>query len=51
MITANVYSMKGGSINHVAVEKGARIAEIAFQNRLPVISLIQTVQNCGQNII
>eukprot|EP01114_Cavostelium_apophysatum_P013006 TRINITY_DN3061_c0_g1_i2.p1 TRINITY_DN3061_c0_g1~~TRINITY_DN3061_c0_g1_i2.p1 ORF type:complete len:544 (+),score=79.24 TRINITY_DN3061_c0_g1_i2:64-1632(+) len=42
MITASVYTIKGGSLNAASAEKGRRISEIAFQNRLPVVSLIQT---------
>lgn len=42
MITANVSTIKGGSMNETGVLKGKRIAEIAFTNRLPVISFVQS---------
>ncbi|CAG8496695.1 877_t:CDS:10 [Paraglomus occultum] len=42
MITANVPTMHGGSSNEVSVSKAARINAIAWENRLPLIQLIQT---------
>jgi len=42
MIIANVYTIKGGSMNEATVLKSARLAEIAAENRLPTISLIQS---------
>ncbi|PRP88462.1 acetyl/propionyl-CoA carboxylase, carboxyltransferase subunit [Planoprotostelium fungivorum] len=37
-----VPTIKGGSVNHVSVEKSRRIAEIALENNLPVIGMIQS---------
>ncbi|CAG8652590.1 8278_t:CDS:2 [Racocetra persica] len=42
LITGNVPTLFGGSSNEVSVAKGARINAIAWQNRLPLIQLIQT---------
>ncbi|CAG8692267.1 13541_t:CDS:2, partial [Racocetra fulgida] len=42
LITGNVPTLFGGSSNKVSVAKGARINAIAWQNRLPLIQLIQT---------
>jgi acetyl-CoA carboxylase carboxyltransferase component len=42
MVSANVSTIKGGSINYVTLEKSRRIAEIAFENRLPSITLLQS---------
>eukprot|EP01116_Phalansterium_solitarium_P017058 TRINITY_DN4115_c1_g1_i11.p1 TRINITY_DN4115_c1_g1~~TRINITY_DN4115_c1_g1_i11.p1 ORF type:complete len:551 (-),score=255.80 TRINITY_DN4115_c1_g1_i11:81-1733(-) len=42
MVTASVPTLKGGAMNEVSVVKGRRIAEIAWQNRLPVISMVQS---------
>src|SRR3990167_7932261 len=43
MITSNVYTIKGGTMNEASLFKSARIAEISMENRLPSISLIQSV--------
>lgn len=43
LITANVSTIKGGSLNESTLFKSARIAEIGIENRLPTISLIQSV--------
>ena len=37
-----IFNLISGSINPVAVEKSRRLAEIALENRLPSVSLIQT---------
>lgn len=44
MITSNVPTIKGGALNPISVQKMKRISQIAKQNRLPVISMIQTVR-------
>lgn len=43
MVTASVSTIKGGAMNEVSVMKSLRLGEIAFENRLPCISLIQSV--------
>ncbi|CAG8611234.1 2589_t:CDS:10 [Paraglomus brasilianum] len=42
MITANVPTMYGGSSNEVSVSKAARMNAIVWENRLPLVQLIQT---------
>ena len=42
IVSANVPTIKGGSINEATALKSARIAEIARENRLPSVSLIQS---------
>eukprot|EP01117_Protostelium_nocturnum_P010763 TRINITY_DN387_c0_g1_i1.p1 TRINITY_DN387_c0_g1~~TRINITY_DN387_c0_g1_i1.p1 ORF type:complete len:518 (+),score=165.26 TRINITY_DN387_c0_g1_i1:1807-3360(+) len=42
IVSASVPTIKGGSVNHVSVEKGRRIAEISIENRLPVINMIES---------
>lgn len=42
IITANVASIRGGALNAYSVKKMKRIATIAQENRLPVISFIET---------
>jgi acetyl-CoA carboxylase carboxyltransferase component len=44
MITANVPTMAGGASNEISVQKGLRLHSIAVENRLPTISLTQTVR-------
>ncbi|KAL7748905.1 hypothetical protein RI367_005819 [Sorochytrium milnesiophthora] len=44
MILANVPTLAGGASNEVTVLKSLRSQEIALENRLPVISLVQTVR-------
>ena len=43
IITANVNTIKGGSVNEATLLKSSRLAEISIENRLPTISLIQSV--------
>jgi acyl-CoA carboxylase subunit beta len=43
MITASVPTIKGGSTNEMTLLKGARAAQIAWENRLPTILLLQSV--------
>ena len=42
MITATDCTVKGGAVNEASMRKSARIAEIAEQNRLPGISMIES---------
>lgn len=42
VVSCSMATVKGGAINKRALEKSLRISEIASQNRLPTISLIQT---------
>ncbi|MBW2461412.1 MAG: acyl-CoA carboxylase subunit beta [Deltaproteobacteria bacterium] len=42
MITASEATVKGGAITPITLAKSARLAEIALQNRLPAISLIES---------
>jgi acetyl-CoA carboxylase carboxyltransferase component len=47
LIVANVGSNKGGAIDYATLQKGIRIGEIAMENRLPVINL---VESAGANL-
>ena len=47
MINANVGSNKGGAIDYATLQKGLRVGEIAMENRLPVINL---VESAGANL-
>ncbi|RMH38675.1 MAG: acyl-CoA carboxylase subunit beta [Deltaproteobacteria bacterium] len=42
LITASDATVKGGAVNELGVQKSARMADIAEQNRLPSISLIES---------
>jgi acetyl-CoA carboxylase carboxyltransferase component len=42
LITANEATLKGGAISEVGLWKTRRLAEIALQNRLPCISLVES---------
>ncbi len=42
LITASESTVKGGAMNAISVQKSARLSEIARQNRLPTISLIES---------
>lgn len=42
LITASESTVKGGAINEIGMLKSGRLAEIAAQNRLPTISLIES---------
>ncbi len=42
MIIANDPTVKGGSSNPSTLKKGARAAQIAFENRLPTINLVES---------
>ena len=43
MILANVPTQAGGALNQVSTMKTLRIHEIVMQNRLPLITLTQSV--------
>ncbi|MFH1319597.1 MAG: carboxyl transferase domain-containing protein [Bacteroidota bacterium] len=47
MIIANIATIKGGAIDHVTLQKAMRLNEIAMENRLPVIYL---VESAGANL-
>lgn len=47
LVTANVATIKGGSIDYTTLQKGFRFNEIANENRLPVINL---VESAGANL-
>ena len=42
MITANDCTVKGGAVNEAGMQKSRRVADIAAQNRLPGISMIES---------
>lgn len=42
MITSSVYTIKGGTVNETGLQKGGRIAEIVQENKLPLITMIQS---------
>ncbi|MEC9391595.1 MAG: carboxyl transferase domain-containing protein [Myxococcota bacterium] len=42
MITASEATLQGGAIHEYGVKKSQRLSEIALQNRLPVLSLIES---------
>jgi acyl-CoA carboxylase subunit beta len=42
MVTANVGTVKGGTIDEVTLQKGQRLNEIARENKLPVIYLVES---------
>jgi acetyl-CoA carboxylase carboxyltransferase component len=42
VITANEATLKGGAISEIGLRKSMRLAEIALQNRLPCISLVES---------
>ena len=42
LLTANDPTVQGGAINAWAVRKTRRVAEIALENRLPVISMVES---------
>ena len=47
MIVANIATIKGGSIDHVTLQKAMRLNEIAMENKLPTIYL---VESAGANL-
>ncbi len=47
IVTANIGTIKGGSIDYTTLQKNLRISEIALENRLPVINL---VESAGANL-
>lgn len=47
IITANIGTVKGGAVDYITLQKGFRVNEIASQNRLPVINL---VESAGANL-
>src|SRR5262249_39612710 len=42
LITANEATLKGGAVSESGLRKSTRLAEIAAQNRLPCISLVES---------
>jgi geranyl-CoA carboxylase beta subunit len=48
LISANDSAIKGGAVSPMGLEKSLRIQEIAFQNKLPVINL---VESAGANLL
>lgn len=42
LITASDSTVKGGAVNEMGVQKSNRLADIALENRLPTISLIES---------
>lgn len=42
MVISNVGTNKGGAINLATLNKSLRLSEIAFENRLPVINLVES---------
>lgn len=47
MISANVGTLKGGAIDYATLQKSIRIGEIAMENKLPMINL---VESAGANL-
>lgn len=47
MINSNVGTIKGGAIDYATLQKGLRAGEIAYENELPVITL---VESAGANL-
>eukprot|EP01094_Clydonella_sp_ATCC50884_P001894 TRINITY_DN11431_c0_g1_i1.p1 TRINITY_DN11431_c0_g1~~TRINITY_DN11431_c0_g1_i1.p1 ORF type:complete len:543 (+),score=213.94 TRINITY_DN11431_c0_g1_i1:137-1765(+) len=42
LVTASIPTIKGGSVNEMTLLKSGRLAEIAWENRLPMINMIQS---------
>lgn len=42
VITCNEATLQGGAVNPWGVKKSARIGEVVFQNRLPVVSMVES---------
>jgi len=40
MVSANIPTLQGGAANEMGVAKGERLGQIAWENRLPVISIV-----------
>jgi acetyl-CoA carboxylase carboxyltransferase component len=47
MLNSNIGTIKGGAIDYATLQKGLRISEIALENELPVINL---VESAGANL-
>ena len=47
VINANVGTIKGGAIDYATLQKGLRVGEIANQNQLPIINM---VESAGANL-
>jgi acyl-CoA carboxylase subunit beta len=47
LVTANVGTIKGGSVDYTTLQKGFRFNAIAAENRLPVVTL---VESAGANL-
>lgn len=43
MVIASVPTLAGGSMNEMSALKGGRLAQIIYENGLPVINLTQSV--------
>ena len=44
LVTASVPTVKGGSVNEMTLLKSGRLAEIAEENNLPMLNMIQSVR-------
>lgn len=42
MVISNVGSNKGGSVNLATLQKSMRLSEIAFENELPVVNMVES---------
>ena len=47
MVTANIGTIKGGAIDYSTLQKSMRLAEIALENKLPTINM---VESAGANL-
>lgn len=47
MLNSNIGTIKGGAIDYATLQKGLRISEIALENGLPVVNL---VESAGANL-
>ena len=51
LIIANIPTIKGGAVDHVTLQKGMRLNEIALENRLPVIYLVESAERYSRYTI
>ena len=42
MLNSNVGTIKGGAIDYATLQKGLRIGEIANENELPMINMVES---------
>jgi acetyl-CoA carboxylase carboxyltransferase component len=47
MVTANIGTIKGGAIDYTTLQKSMRLADIAMENKLPTINM---VESAGANL-